>query len=433
MKQQNDKNVFRKANLLVGHIVVLLFFAGSAFSQTFAGQTDTKLLDDFINSKGYSGIISFDSTNIKQFWIDKTVLSQDNLIIISLDNKKSSVPLKIQLANVNISNECKVDVFSDDPNVSFTITNNKLKNLSTSKKEDDFLHYHTLSTVFNFDEAKDYSFNMVFKSTKSGQISIRKIVLSFSNRASYLNSPGVLKATKDNSLVWYSNVIGTEGFTVKGEKTEIWSRNRIRLGNNTLKATAKVKNIGDTPARVYVGYVARSSNGTVLDARYFPYAVNGVPNKTLTVISAEKGSSKITVDSSSAWEKGCYLAVDADDEFKDVPNDNFVEGTISDVKTVKDGSMEITLSTPLANEIKKGTKVRIQGQSGAKIITNSEIIQPGEEETFTSEIRRENDNPVYSSKYFAKGSIYAQPVIFFYSTESKKENTVSINELTVAY
>ncbi len=408
MKKQTDKNFFQNAKLIAGSIVVLLSIAGNAFAQTpAAGQNDTQMLDSFIKSQGYYGIISFDSANIKQFWIDKTVLSKNDLINISLDDKQSSVPLKIQLANVNVSDDCKVDVFTDDPNVSFSITNSSARTLSSSRKEDDFIHYHVLSSAFHLEEAKDFSFNMIFKSKDAAHISIKRIVLSFSHNQLYLKSPGTLAINRNNTTVNYSNLIGADGFTVKGKRTEIWSNNKILINDNIFKTKIKVKNTGSAASRIYTGFAVYSDKNIKLDGKLYPYN-NASP--ILNVVSAEKGSSVITVDSFSGWTKGCYLALNADRAFADIPNGNLVDGTIVDVKTVRDGVVEITMSKPLTNEIKKGTNVRIHGMPGSNLYTNTKELQPGEEETFTAELHKDDNYPFYySTKLFSKGSYYAVP------------------------
>ena len=122
---------------------------------------DSILLDDYIKSKHNSGIVIFDSSNAKQFWIDKSVYCKDNVINIQLEQAKNasfeSVPLKIKLVNVNEAQDCKVDLISETPNVSFSILNEKSATLSKSSLEEKFIDYNVYSSTFHLEDAKDFS------------------------------------------------------------------------------------------------------------------------------------------------------------------------------------------------------------------------------------------------------------------------------------
>ena len=125
-------------------------------------QNDAKLLNDYINAKGYTSIIAFDSANIKQFWIDKSVFGKNDNIVISLQNVQNntweSIPQKIQLANVNEAQNCKIDVVTETPNIRFTVLDSNNKVLSTSASEDDFIQYHIVSSSFPLEKTPDFSF-----------------------------------------------------------------------------------------------------------------------------------------------------------------------------------------------------------------------------------------------------------------------------------
>ena len=153
--------------------------------------SDDKLLSEYVNSKG-SDIISFDFSNIKQFWISPTVLSRDNLIQIKLNDKRESELLKIQLANVIETQDCRIDIITNDSDLQFLVTNDKSTTLSTSSPERDFIHYHIVSAAFHLEDTKDFSFCLRFFSDKMETLTIKKILLSFSNNkeSRYLGSPG---------------------------------------------------------------------------------------------------------------------------------------------------------------------------------------------------------------------------------------------------
>ena len=192
MKKTNGIFQTLKKQLIISGLLVasITLFAQK---QELMHETDSdeKLLSEYVNSKG-SDIISFDFSNIKQFWISPTVLSRDNLIQIMLNDKRESEPLKIQLANVLETQDCRIDIITNDSDLKFLVTNDDSKSLSTSSPEQDFLHYHIVSSVFHLEDTKDFSFCLRFSSSKADTLTIKKILLSFSNNkeSRYLGSPG---------------------------------------------------------------------------------------------------------------------------------------------------------------------------------------------------------------------------------------------------
>ena len=103
-----------------------------------------------------------------------------------------SVPLKIRLANVVETQDCKIDIFTEDPAISFSVLNSRSAVLSNSASQEDFIHYHIISSTFHLEDLQDFSFNLVFSSDKADLIAVKKIVLSFSeNKESrFFGSPG---------------------------------------------------------------------------------------------------------------------------------------------------------------------------------------------------------------------------------------------------
>ncbi len=113
--------------------------------------TDDKLLDDFIMSKGFNHPVVFDASNIKQFWVDNTVASNDGSILISLSRlsetfKSKSLP--IQLANVDVSQDCRVDIVTEDTLLDFSILNHANKKIPTTNLKERYLYYNILTSSF---------------------------------------------------------------------------------------------------------------------------------------------------------------------------------------------------------------------------------------------------------------------------------------------
>ena len=169
---------------------ITIAFMASLFAKD--ENENRKLLDQYIESQGLNNSIVFDSSNIKQYWIDKSVVAKDNSILIQLNKKNAkvseSIPLKIQLANISESLDCTVKIITTDPVFSFSILNNKSTNISESIKQESFLTYHILDSTFHLEDTDNFIFSLVFNSESSSSISIERVVLSFEkNKNSIFN------------------------------------------------------------------------------------------------------------------------------------------------------------------------------------------------------------------------------------------------------
>lgn len=177
-------------------IVIAVFSAGALFSQE---KDDSAIINEYVKSLGYTSYISFDASNIKQFWIDNSVVSKNGSIVILPKSNHLSEKLKLQLANVVETQDCKVDVLFEEPDTVFSVMNQKSEVLSSSSQEKDFIQYHVASASFHLESLEDFSFSLQFSSKSSDTISIKKIILSFSDNKSsmYLGSPGFNSLLKE--------------------------------------------------------------------------------------------------------------------------------------------------------------------------------------------------------------------------------------------
>lgn len=402
-------------------------------AQTKEQANDEALLDSFIQSRGYSNTIIFSSINIKQFWIDHSVVSQDNTIKISMNNSKS-IPYKIQLANVSELQDCKVDIISNRPDLMFSVLDNNLKVISDSKNENSFIHYNIASASFHLEDTNNFSFYLqISSSNKVDDITINRIILSFSDNkeSHFLSSPGNLIITESNCSGPIQKMDAENSFSAKEKYIKLISHNKIYVSDNTLSNSTTVKNIGDTQTTVYLGYALYTKEGKLIDRRTTPY--NG--NKILRVVSAEKGRNTIIVDSEPEWKKGCYLALNAKEDLSDFPNHSWVDGTIQDVKKIDNDHFEIHFSKPNQKGIKAGTLVRVQYPDGAPYLyTNTQTLLPGEEANLSSEITKD-DNTYHEvgTKKLCRGAYYVVPILLSNTTDTSKENTIQISKFTVSY
>lgn len=402
-----------------------------------ASDPEESLLTQYVQSKG-SGIIVFESSNIKQFWIDSSVVSKDNSINILLSSKNAngneSVPLKIQLANVNEAMDCAIEVISETEDSFFSVLDNNLAKLSSSENKEKFLDYFIKSSVFHMEDTKNLSFILRFGSKTADHISIKRIILSFSKNkeSSFLVPPGKLKIMDKNISASASSTItnvDSDSFAMTGKRTAFFSSNKILVTNNILSSSVTIKNTGENSTLVYLGYRAYTQNHILLSGSNYPYKNI---NKVLSVVSSVVDSNKIVVDSYTDWSKGCYLALNAKEDMSDIPNTDFI-GTILDIKKLENGQAEISLDKPFKSEIKDGTKVRVHGLSGAYLYSDIKALQPGEEQVFSATIMKDDSILEYSSNGFSRGVYYVIPLILSYSVDSQKENTILIRDFVLSY
>lgn len=388
----------------------------SVFAQENGKNTldDEKLIEQLIQAKGTNTIV-FKPSNVKQFWIDKTVVSRKNAFEILLNEEKDykSVPMKVQLANVNETQDCIVDVLTDTPNVSFSVLDSKGKVLSNSNESNDFIQYKDLTSRFHLEDVKDYSFNLRFSSTSSPSVSVKAVVFSFSKNKDthFMTSPGSNKITKDD-IVNQANLFENDkdSFYVKDTKYKVLTTtNSYYATNHPISYSATFKNTGNVRVAVYLRYVFYSKNHVELGRENFPYNSN---SKTLTVISAEKGSDRIVVDSFSEFEKNCCIALNVKDNMSDIPNTTLLDAKVIEVKNTSDGHTEILLDKKLADNLEVGTQIRIHGPYyHGGVMSPAITIQPDEEKVLSAEINKIDSFYLYSTKGIPEGVYYVKPMI----------------------
>ena len=410
----------------------LVFCVLVSFSQEKSiSDLDSKLLDEFVMARGGSYAISFDASNIKQYWIDKSVYAKDNSIYISLknDTKNQSIPLKVQLIRLDDVQLCRVDVITDETNLSYSITNEEGAIIATSSPEDDFIQHHIVSASIDFRD-NDYTFYFVFESPKQ-LISIRKIILSFKPATSYRNISVNKGNAKYSSTSSQLDADAQDVFKLSGTQTSIMLNEKILVAHRSFTAKAKIKNNGTTQIRVRLGYNVLSSKGIKLFAKNYPYNGN---SECLKVISAETGNDFIIVDRVQEWTKNCFVARNAKTDFSDIPNTNLLQQTIASVEHINDNQSKIILKAPLTQEIPEGELIRITNPaSGTALYTNNVVLSPGEDIVLSSTIRKDYTNYLFSTSSLPNGVYYIVPVIITNSIDNTTEHSVVISDYSISY
>jgi hypothetical protein len=409
----------------------------SLYAQDKASNND--LLEKFVQSRG-ANVITFDSTNIKQFWIDKSVFSQNdkiNILLRSVRGKLESIPLKIQLANVNEAMDCKIDVISDNSDLSFSAQDNKSKTISQSHAEDDFIQYHVTSSSFHLEDTQNDSFNLVFTS-KYDSLSIQKILLSFSRNSdsSFWVSPGRKTMNADSFIVENNASVETlsdNNFILKGKNSRLYAKNKIIISDKMVEMSVKIKNVGNVPTYVDFGYRPYDKERNILNPYHYPYK----NSKAIEVVSYNKETNSIIVNSLPIWKKGCTFAINVKKDDSDIPNTSVLYGAakVLDVKDLKDGNFEITLDKPAGQDLEKGSFVRMHQNGGNLFYTNSKTIQPGEEVVFSSSLKKDDLFLEYSTSTnaFPKGFYSIQPLLFSRTSEGEQDNLIQISDFLVSF
>ena len=142
LKRKKSSHIKIALHLLFAFFASCILFGQNKQIDTISDNNTEHLLFQYVQSKG-NIIIPFDSVNIKQFWVDNSVLSRKDSfdILLTQQNTHSfeSVPLRIQLANVNETQDCKIEVIANTKDFGFSVLNGRSTVLSTSSKENDFL------------------------------------------------------------------------------------------------------------------------------------------------------------------------------------------------------------------------------------------------------------------------------------------------------
>ena len=417
-------------------VCILLIFNAIASAQynsikTSGGDDEIDdLLNQYLKSKGNNNIV-FDSTNIKQYWTDKSVASLDGSIAIVLENGNESKLFPIQIVNVNESQDCKIDIITDSPDLMYCIADEKSNIISVSSKGDDFINFKTYSAIVHMEDIPDFKFNIKFMSSVKKNLSIKKIVMSFSNNKSsnFLSKPFLMELSDSDFNPTNIKAIDSSSFSITGRQNVLICKKKIIISNGVLTSSVKIKNIGNNTASIYIGYAAYTKKGAKIDGKNFPFRNN---NRILNVIADSKDTSILLVDSYSEWTKNCFLAINAAEDMSDIPNTTLLEGRIVEFIKNEDGTASIVLDKKITSPIPKGSKLRIHGLSGAYIYTNTTKLQPGEEEVFSSQISRDENILEYTSKAFSRGVYYVVPIILSYSTDSY-DNTVLISDFSLSY
>ena len=168
----------------------ILFAACSFFALPQAFCSDTQdnddsnnaLINKYIKARG-ENIIAFNSNNIKQFWVDSSVAALNDYIIISFHDSLESTPQKVQFTNVDNTMDCNIEIITANHDVSFSVYNLSMEQLSSSTKGNSFLDFDCLTASVHLEDTDNFSFYIKFNSLHPKTVEtvrIKAIIFSFS-------------------------------------------------------------------------------------------------------------------------------------------------------------------------------------------------------------------------------------------------------------
>lgn len=401
-------------------------------------QGNSDVINEFVKSKGYENSIVFDASNIKMYWTDRSVVSKKEEILLLLNQDKNtfkSNPFPVQIANVNVTLDCVIDIISKKQNINFSVLDNNLKPVSSTASSDSFLDYNVSSQSFHLEDIPQFRFNLVFNSAKDPSLVIDKIVISFIPNKSFLTGPGCINITNDNVVSSTVDIQkkddDTFSVSIKGTGTlgTFVSNNRIYVSDNTITQSIVIKNTGEVPVTVRVGFAVYTK-----DMRRITTRNSILKNEVIHILSSEAKSKSIIVDKCPDWVPYSSLAYDAKEDLSDFPNFNFSESRIDDIKELEDGKAEIIFAKPLVNPIPQGTSARVQrGSAWDYLYLNYKTIPVGEEVVIKSTIKKDDEFYEFSSKALCKGTYYISPAVRIETKDGKEHNAVDISDYVVQY
>lgn len=230
-----------------------------------------------------------------------------------------------------------------------------------------------------------------------------------------------------------TKIMDDDATTVTGKTSRMYFKDFISVPlHNRIDMSVTVKNIGSTPTKVSTGYSVYNKNKERVWKECFPYNYS---NNILIIQKANQGESVVTAQASSfQWEKDCKIALDAVEDLSDIPNLNLLSGTILDTRNNNDGTIEITISSPLDKTINSGTPFRVTNKAGAPNLYMTEaFLEPGDVLTFSSSIAKYETYHSYSKAALPAGIYYVKPLLFSTSLDRTQENTIQYLNWNIRY
>ncbi len=140
----------------------------------------------------------------------------------------------------------------------------------------------------------------------------------------------------------------------------------------TYKLSGEFKSAGDAKNRIYLGFIVLDAKGNQITAPM----VNAVRGTDTELVEACGVSDTIIkIKDGSKWKTIAHyrLAINAVEDYSDLPNTNLLKPATKEVK--KDGDVyTVTLSEPIGKALEAGTKLRQHAGGGFLYTAGSQIV-----------------------------------------------------------
>ena len=135
------------------------------------------------------------------------------------------------------------------------------------------------------------------------------------------------------------------------------------------KVSVKVKQLGEVPALVYIGFIPYDAKNRIIRPHYGSNNTKG--SATTLTAAVAKGATSITVTDASKWKKGkhYFIAFNVKDDMSDIPNFAFA-GVITKIEKTGD-VYTVSFKKPLGVSYPVGTKVRQHRSGGTYVYTKA--------------------------------------------------------------
>lgn len=228
---------------------------------------------------------------------------------------------------------------------------------------------------------------------------------------------------------------------IQGVNTQIVDKRLLPVQMNaSLSFSCRIKNMGETPTRIYSGFVVCDDS-----------CANGTTENQAIVVEGKKGNDYLIVQGlNTTCYDGSVLLLE--NLSSGIPNHRVISNvlSISDDQQYSSADLgpqaipayipdfnpslfsKVQLALPLDNDIARGTSVKIEPPDGAYIIQNDVVLSPGQDTVFNSVIQMNQPlSEKNESRIQSRGLMRVKPFVFSFSSDEKTENHISLQDFSV--
>lgn len=199
----------------------------------------------------------------------------------------------------------------------------------------------------------------------------------------------------------------------------------------TYKISGQLRQIAGEKIRTNIGFMGFDEKKRVLPT----FTFNVIAGSDTELIEDIKPTdTTLKVKDAAKWKKYIKysrIALNAADDYSDIPNFTYIAQEIKDVQ--KDGDVwVVTLDKPAGNEAKAGSKVRLHADGGYIYTGGTYVPVPGGDwEKFSGSIKGYGKYGFSAYKAWPPGTIYARIVILANWNSSSSSDILQLKNIKV--